>query len=131
MTKELETAVQKLVKNWDKVRASYITKKEEYGSGRESKIGSLWWDNPNVIFVLVTGNEEEYEGSQTQIGVTKDGKLKWEYQSHCSCNDYEDSDGIGEDFPPADMTKKIYELNDVPLDWQEKIIENITKLLSK
>lgn len=87
------------------------------------------WNNPHVIWVLATNNEEDYSGSQTQIGLTEKGKLVWEYQSHCSCNSYEDSEQIPEEFLKADL--KSYELKEIPLDWEDKIRENIKLLLKK
>ena len=126
-TKELIT---ELVSNWDKVKSSMVLKQEDYGAGKETRIGKLWWDNTDLIFVLVTDKEEGYEGSQAQIGISKEGGIRWEYQSHCSCNDYEDSSGtgIGAEF---DLTKKSYELASIPLDWEEQIRNNIKKLLTE
>lgn len=83
-----------------------------------------------MIVVLVTNNVEGYEGSQTQLGICKDGTIRWEYQSHCSCNSYEDSEGDGEIFCTKTMEKKDFELEGIPLNWQEKVEENIKKLLS-
>jgi len=123
-TKELIT---ELVNNWDKVKSTMFLRKIDYGSGKETRIGNLWWDNADLIFVLVTDMEEGYEGSQAQIGISKEGGIRWEYQSHCSCNDYEDSSGLGNEF---DLTKKGYELNAIPLDWEEQIRNNIKKLLA-
>lgn len=126
LQKQTQDSINKLIENWDYIKSKYIFKKEDYGSGRDTAVGKLWWDNPKLIFVLITDNEESYEGSQAQIGITKDGKIRWEYQSHCSCNDYEDSNGEGKDL---DLTKKDYELNEIPLDWENQIQINIAKLL--
>lgn len=124
--------ISKLIKNWDTIKANQILKKEDYGSGRDTVIGKLWWDNPDLIFVLVTDQEEFYGGSQAQIGINKEGGVRWEYQSHCSCNDYEDSSGTGQDFiADIGLTKKSYELNGIPLDWEIQIQNNIEKLLDK
>ncbi len=128
-SKETATYVKKLVAKWDKVKATQVIKKEEYGAGRETVIGKLHWDNPDLIFVLVTDREEGYEGSQAQIGITKDGKVRWEYQSHCSCNSYEDSTGIGQEFDPK-LSRKDYQLSEIPLDWDTIIKENIIKMLT-
>lgn len=130
MNKETTKAIAKLVANWDKVKQKQVLKKEDYGSERETVIGKLWWDNPDLIFVLVTDQEEGYDSSQAQIGITRDGKIRWEYQSHCSCNSYEDSTGEQEDFL-SELTKKSYELNGIPLDWEKQIVDNIKKLCTK
>lgn len=127
MNKQTQNLIDEVVKNWDSIKTKQVIKKEDYGSGFESPIGNIYWDNPKLIFVLVTNNQEDYEGSQTQIGITKERKLRWEYQSHCSCNGYEDSSDAGAEFPP--LEKKSYELDGVPLDWEEKIAENIKKIL--
>jgi len=124
----MKEKIEELVKNWDLIKSKQVLKKEDFGSGRETIIGKLWWDNPDLIFVLITDQEEGYDGSQAQIGVSKDGKLRWEYQSHCSCNYYEDSSGLGEEFVP-ELSKKSYELNSIPLDWEKIITGNIEKLL--
>lgn len=124
----MDELIAKVIYHWDTIKAKQVLKKEDYGSGRETVIGKLWWDNPNLIFVLVTDKEENYEGSQAQIGISKDGKLRWEYQSHCSCNDYEDSTELGKEFKP-ELSKKCYELNSIPLDWEEQIKKNIKELL--
>lgn len=127
--KETGILIGKLVENWDFIKEKQVAKKPKYGSECETVIGGkLWWNNPNLIFVLVTDQEEGYEGSQAQIGISKDGKIRWEYQSHCSCNGYENSEDKGEEFLP-ELSKKSYELNSIPLDWETQIQENIKKLL--
>lgn len=124
----MKTKTQKLVKwvanNFDAVKNLPKTK-EDYVSGIENCIGKFYWDNPNLAWVYVAGSEEGYEGSQTQLGISRDGKIKWSYQSHCSCNDYEDENEIGEDFP---TTEKNYELDRIPEDWEKIVCDNILKL---
>ena len=127
LAQETKELIAELVNNWDKVKTSMVLKKEVYGAGTETRIGKLWWDNADLIFVLVTDEEEGYEGSQAQIGISKGGGIRWEYQSHCSCNGYEDSSGVGNEF---NLTKKSYELASIPLDWEEQIRNNIKKLLA-
>lgn len=131
ISKKTQKAIDKAVESWEEIKTKHFPfdKKSEYGSEFDSVIGDIYWNNPNVIWVFATTNEEGYEGSQTQVGLTKDGKLVWEYQSHCSCNGYEDSEQIPDEFLKADL--KRYELNDVPLDWEDKIRENIEILLKK
>lgn len=131
LSNETQKSVKKLVRNWERVRAyfSQLPKKEDWLNDRESVIGHLWWDNPDLVWVLITDKEESYEGSQAQIGITKDGRIMWEYQSHCSCNSYEDSTGEGNGEFLPELSKKSYELNGIPYDWEHQIRENITKLL--
>jgi len=126
LQKETQKLVNKVVKNWETLKSKEKLKKEDYGSEFTSVIGELYWDNPNCLWVLATQNEEGYDGSQTQIGLTKEGKIVWEYQSHCSCDGYYDSH---EHLPELDLSKKNYELDKIPLDWENKIQENIKKIL--
>lgn len=131
MSEQTKKLLKRIVKNWDKIRAGFVIKKGEYGSDFESPIGNFDWDNPDLIWLLGVSSGGGYDGSATQIGIAKDGKVYWSYQSHCSCNDFENESGIGSvsgEFPP-DTTEKHYELNDVPLDWEEKIKKNAEILL--
>lgn len=129
MENKTQKLIDTVVANWDEIKNKYQAF-DVIGAGYDKKqdtvIGELYWNNPNLIFVLVTSNEEGYDGSQTQIGIDKGGKLRWEYQSHCSCNGYEDSHEHGTDFKPE---VKTYELESVPLDWENKIQENIEKII--
>lgn len=122
LAKETTDLISELKLNFEVIKNKQIKDKELDGL-------HLWWDNPNLIFVLITDEEEDYEGSQAQIGIAKDGSIRWEYQSHCSCNGYEDSNDEGKEFL-LELTKKSYELNSIPLDWEEQIRKNILKLLS-
>jgi len=61
-----------------------------------------------------TSRTEDYEGSQTQIGIDKEGKLMWGYFSHCSCYGYEDYNGDYKEFEDNEDTFKMYEMNEVP-----------------
>lgn len=126
LSKETQAAIKKILPKWEKIQLAFFQPKEKSWEDMETPIGTLYWANPNILFLLTTHNEESYEGSQTQIGLSKDGRLMWEYQSHCSCNGYETSHDHGKEL---EVTKKTYELNDVPLDWEHQIRENIEKLL--
>lgn len=126
LKKETQKLVNKIVKNWEVLKNKEKLKKQNYGSEFTSVIGILYWDNPNCLWVLATQNEEDYLGSQIQLGLTKEGKIVWEYQSHCSCTDYENSHGH---LPELDLSKKSFELDKIPLDWENKIQENIKKIL--
>ena len=129
MITKTEGLIKKVVKKFDELKRTQVLKKEEYGSSFISVIGEFHWNNPDLLFVFTTNNEEDYEGSQTQVGISRDGKLYWEYQSHCSCDDYEDSKGLEKEFPPKDE-KHSYELEGIPLDWEERIQKNIKLLLA-
>ena len=111
---ETQELIDRLVEKWDEVKSKEI-------------IGSTHWSNPNLIWVLVTDREEGYEGSQAQIGITRDGKIVWEYQSHCSCNGYEDTLGIPEEFTEEDL--KSYELEGLTEEWETRVTRNIKEML--
>ena len=127
MNQELHTLLTQAAARFDALKARE-TKSVTYGSSFTSPIDSFHWNNPNLIWLLTTNNEEGWEGSQTQIGMTRDARLVWEYQSHCSCDSYEDSTVIGNEFPPT--TTKSFELNAIPLDWEAQIVKNLTNLLA-
>lgn len=129
--KDTKDLLDKILSNWAKVRDYYFqaSKKAEYGSEFESFIGQIFWDNPKIVWLYCTNNSEGYGGSQTQIGIKVDGKIVWEYQSHCSCNEYENSDGDGSDIP--EDTKKTYEFDEVPTDWEAAIRENARKIIKE
>lgn len=126
LSKETQAAIKKILPKWEKIQLAFFQPKVNSWEDMKTPIGNLYWANPNILFLITTSNEEGYEGSQTQIGLSKDGRLMWEYQSHCSCNGYETSHEHGKEL---EVTKKTYELNDVPLDWESQIRENIDKLL--
>jgi len=70
----MEELIKEVVGKFDELKKKEVVKKESYGDGFESVIGSVYWDNPNLLWVLVTNNEEDYEGHQSQIGINKEGK---------------------------------------------------------
>lgn len=127
LNKETQKLVSKAISQWDKLKLKQ-SGKEEYGTEFKTPIGQIHWDNPTVVWVYASSNEEGYEGSQIQIGLNKTGNFVWEYQSHCSCNGYEDTK---EELPviPEDTTKS-YELGDIPKDFEAVIQFNLKKLLS-
>lgn len=122
MNEELKSLITEVVARWSELKEVH-------------KPEPLWWNNPNLIWVYVSDNEEDYEGSQEQVGLDKDGVLRWEFQSHCSCNYYEDTDGLPVEFPLAqsmvEVTKKSFRLNDIPEDWESIVKENLKKILGK
>ena len=80
----------------------------------ENELGwKFWWNKPmEVLWLSATDNKENYEGSQTQFGVKKDGTIVWAFFSHCSCYYYEDYGGNVNNFKEKDF--KSYELENVP-----------------
>lgn len=126
LAKETEQLIEKAVKNWNKIQEKCFPIRDEYAD-MSTPIGDLHWQNKNLLWVFLTDNEEGYEGSQTQLGLNREGKIMWEYQSHCSCNGYETSHEHGAEFG---ATKKTYQLEEIPIDWESKVRENIEKLLA-
>ena len=102
-----EEAIKFIVQNWDDLK---LVKHD------------LYWDNPSILFIAKTDNEEDYEGSQTQIGIAQNGSVRWEYQSHCSCNSYEDSAGLQTELN-LESTLKSFELREIPEDWKNSVIK--------
>lgn len=113
---QMDETLKKFLDNWDKIKSEY---KPEH----------LWWDNPNVIWLHVTDNEEDYEGSQEQYGIDKNGIYRYEYQSHCSCNNYEDSSHIPDEFTAN--TKKSFMLENVDTDLDKIFKDAINELVEK
>jgi hypothetical protein len=53
---------------------------------------NLLWRTTDVFWVNAYQHVESYDASAMQLGITKDGKLVREYQSHCSCNGWSNSE---------------------------------------
>jgi len=53
---------------------------------------NLLWRTTDVFWVNAYQHIESYDASAIQLGITKDGKLVYEYQSHCSCNGWSNSE---------------------------------------
>jgi hypothetical protein len=52
---------------------------------------NLLWRTPDVFWVNAYEYVESYEASAIQIGISREGKLVWESQGHCSCNGWSNS----------------------------------------
>lgn len=121
----------KIIDYWSSYKNKF--NKNDYYKGDNPVIGNLYWIVPNeVIWIYTTNREEGYDGSQTQIGIKKDGTIVWGYFSHCSCYGYEEYGGEFEELSEDNLihTEKYYEISDVPIDIL-KIIKNRIKEISK
>jgi len=102
---------------WSSYKHKYNSEVNVYSLEQNLPIvGRLYWIIPDdVIWLYATNNEEDYEGSQTQIGIKKDGTIVWGYFSHCSCYGYEDYKGEIEELTEENLihTQKTYELENV------------------
>ena len=100
----------------------------------EPVIGQIWWTVPDeVLWLYATNNSEGYEGSQTQIGIKKDGTLVWGYFSHCSCYNYSSYKGEVKELTEDNLihTQKYYELEKIDIgamDLIKKRIKQINKI---
>lgn len=126
--------IKKVCKNWDKYKAKEV-KDGGYGSTEVKTLNGTTtsWDNENLLWLMVNIDGGGYEESGNQVGLTKDGKIVWEYQSHCSCDGFADSastHGDGELCLGCDEKPKSYELSNLPKDWEEIINKNLTEILT-
>lgn len=121
-------------KEWDNLKSrfnDFPQNKDNYNIKSELK-WKFWWTNPQeVLWLWATDNEEDYEGSQTQFGVTKDGTVVWAFFSHNSCFYYDEYEGNSKKFDKHDF--KSYELEEVPknilikLKKRIELVKNILK----
>lgn len=104
--------------------SSYVSKYNKAGSESwdvscsNDVTGDLYWIKPDdVLWLHSVGEEEAYEGSQTQFGVKQDGTIVWGYFSHCSCYGYEDYSGEYTVYEETEhQSQKVYELDKVEKD---------------
>ncbi len=119
----LEIPVQ-IIDCWNAYKWKYNHFEDKYT--RPNGLFKLWWDVPkDVLWLYATSNEENYEGSQTQIGIQKNGTRVWGFFSHCSCNSYEEYDGKFEEFID---TQKNYELEKIDIDILNILKDRIQKI---
>ena len=115
----------------NKYNASTEESKDDYRSQSyiDTPFGHMWFNKPkDVLWLYFTSNGEDYEGSQTQIGVKKDGTIMWGYFSHCSCFGYEDYDGEVKEFVGNPDTFKMYEMTGVEQDVLNILNKNFNKI---
>lgn len=130
MTKKFDKLVSVIAKDWERFKK--IQENPKFQGDGPNELGiRVWWENSEMVWVFSTNNEEGYEGSQTMLGVTKEGKVYWSYQSHCSCNGYEAESDLTNSKQFTEPTEKIYELQTVPEDWEKAAIVTILKLIEE
>ena len=97
----------KIVDSWSSYKNKYNKPgKLSYNADSEILGHKLFWTCPDdVLWLYCTGNQESYEGNQTQFGVKIDGTIVWGYFSHCSCYGYEDCRG---DYKKLDEENEIH-----------------------
>lgn len=130
---ETKEMIAKVCENWAMYKAKE-TKTDDYGTTLVKTLNGYTtaWENPNLLWLLVEIEDGSYDGSGCQVGLSKEGKLVWEYQSHCSCNGFEDTDGTnghGELCLGCAKDKKSYALNMLPDEWEKIIKVNLEEIL--
>lgn len=135
MKEKIEKLTKRVCKKWDFYKSKEVKDDSGYGGTNVTTLNGYKteWDNPNMIWLLVDAHDGGYDGHATQVGLTKEGKFMWEYQSHCSCNSFENSSGFGDGelAIDAEVSKKSYELRDIPEDWAKIIKVNLEEILEK
>lgn len=134
MKEEIEELIKRVCERWDFYKSKESSEKGEYSDNSRTKTLNGYttaWNNPNLLWLLVDIEEGGYEGSGSQVGLTKDGKLKWEYQSHCSCDDFADTNGYGDGELALDAKDEVksYELSKLPTEWQKIVKVNLEEIL--
>lgn len=133
MKKELENLIQELTGKWEEARSLQnrdCGKRTSYERSFDTVNGNFPWDNSSLVMLCNFVASDGYEEWGSIVGLSKDGKLMWEYQSHCSCNDFGDSNSAEELKHEHILEKKSFELQSVPIDYQEKIEDSIKKILA-
>lgn len=136
MTQKTTNLIKKLLPKWEKARSlqnrdAATKRKNNYDSTFDTVNGTFSWNNSTLVLLANFIEGEGYEEYGSIVGLSKDGKLMWEYQSHCSCNDFGDSTCAGTELEHSHvLEKKKFELNSFPTDWEEKIQDSIEKLLN-
>lgn len=136
MKEKIEKLKSKVLKKWAKYKSMEIVSKP-YDTSDYSEVKTLngyttAWDNKDILWLLVNIEDGSYDGSGYQVGLNRDGKFVWEYQSHCSCNTFADSvskNGDGELSLDFDMSKKSFELRELPDDWAKIVKVNLEEIL--
>lgn len=135
MKEAIQELIKKVCEKWDFYKSKEVGSKE-YDTASYTNIKTLngydtAWDNPNLLWLMVEISDGSYDGSGTQVGLTKDGRIMWEYQSHCSCDCFKDSTlhGDGELCLGCIKDPKSYELQRLSDDWKKIVKVNLEEIL--
>lgn len=132
---KIQELISKVCKKWDYYK-SKEEKTDNYGTTTVKTLNGYTtsWDNSNLLWLMVNIEGSFYEEWGNQVGLTKNGKIVWEYQSHCSCDDFGDTSsthGDGELCLGCDEKPKSYELLELPKDWEKIVKANLEEILKK
>ncbi len=134
MKEEIEKLIKKVCKKWDFYKSKEIPTKDSWSEYTQTKTLNGYtsaWDNPSILWLMVNVDGSGYEESGNQVGITKDGRIVWEYQSHCSCNTFGDNagHGDGELCLGCDIKPNSWELSQLPEEWEKIVKVNLEEIL--
>lgn len=133
MTEKTIKILNELHRRWDEARSlqnKAAASRKVYESTLEAANGLFSWNNTSMVMLLDLVDGGCYEEHGSIIGLAKDGRLMWEFQSHCSCNKFsENTSGFTGELPDNPITTKSLEIDRMPEDWEEKIQASALKLL--
>lgn len=132
---EIKELSAKVCKKWQMYKDKETVNKEESwadcSSVRTLNGYETAWDNPDLLWVWVEIQDGSYDGAGLQVGLSRDGKFYWEYQSHCSCDGFGDTSGHDNELCLGCSEKpKSYELSNLPADWEKIVKVNLEQILS-
>lgn len=133
MQAKTQKLIAKLTKKWEEARSlqnTGISKREKYETSFTTVNGTFSWNNASLVLLADFVEGGGYEEYGSIVGLDREGRLMWEYQSHCSCYDFGDSTSMNGELNKDILEKKQWELSQVPENWEEKIQESIEKLLA-
>jgi hypothetical protein len=134
MQKKTQDLIEQLLPKWEQARSlqNIDVAKRDYGDTSFSTVnGSFSWNSPFMVMLCDFVSGGGYEESGSVVGLAKDGRLLWEYSSHCSCNGFDDSEIEGNLLIHEHvLEKKSYELESFPVDWEEQIQKSLETLIN-
>lgn len=138
MKQEIEKLIKKVCKKWDFYKSKEVIVTDNAGSDwGSSEVKTLngyttSWNNKNLIWLMVNVDGSGYDESGNQVGLSRDGKIVWEYQSHCSCNSFGDTSkthGDGELCLGCEEKPKSYQLSQLPEEWEKIVKVNLEEIV--
>ncbi len=135
MQEKTKNLISQLLPKWEEARSLQnrdIGKIDDYATQFSTINGTFSWNNSSLVMLADFVKGACYEEYGSIVGLSKDGKIMWEYQSHCSCNGFDNSSSADGEVRAEDLKpeKKKFELNSLPDDWEEKIQDSMQLLLN-
>lgn len=132
MNEKTQSLIDQLLKRWDDARSLQnrdAGKRDDWDKSFKTVNGGFSWNNSSLVLLADFVEGGSYEEYGSIVGLSKDGKIMWEYQSHCSCDGFYDSTACDGELNKEILEKKTFELEKIPVDWEEKIQDSIEILL--